>query len=601
MALLTLVDQPHFSKQANVFVNAVTGILALMTVPYDDRENLWLLLLFLTIYLLISSYILIVLYDPAFSVDNKTTKFLNKLNQHLGRPNFLFSLYFFYGLLYSFGYKSDKFAIFASHWLIFNILLIPTLSKRLNEIFERKISKEREGVLLSVTNPLTAIIEINSTIPLLDNGTIGYFKSKNKYLASFLVLDDRIIANRRLARCKIIKFIANETSLSDKNNYPIEIEITKKKSDEKPISVVDVGTNISNLSFLLNPDHLMEEGELVSLSNSDNSISYYQVVYADIVKEDQKNDNIIQYVKVISGQLGSWKSNNATFEPVKWVAKPGELIYRVNDENIDFTVPNSHYTIGQIPKSKFPINVDVEDLVTHNTAILGVTGSGKSFLAFNLIEAMISKGIKVLILDPSRQHYINLIDKKPAQIKNLEFLDSWLNKTDVPMIGIYQYAKTDNLPKTTSDFVKKAFDYYVDNSKLEAGKNEPAKFCIIMEEAHALIPEFNMVQKSDFDYVNETSKVFLQGRKFGMGGVFISQRTANITKTILNQCNTLFALQSFDQTSLDFFRNYMGNDYSRAISHLQTRHGILVGKASSSKKPVLFKINDYITKDETSI
>jgi DNA helicase HerA-like ATPase len=78
-----------------------------------------------------------------------------------------------------------------------------------------------------------------------------------------------------------------------------------------------------------------------------------------------------------------------------------------------------------------------------------------------------------------------------------------------------------------------------------------------------------------------------------MGSLIITQRTANVTKTILNQCNTIIALRSFDQTGLDFLRNYMGDEYAQSISTLPMRDGIIVGKASSSAMPVIFRIPDY--------
>jgi DNA helicase HerA-like ATPase len=120
-----------------------------------------------------------------------------------------------------------------------------------------------------------------------------------------------------------------------------------------------------------------------------------------------------------------------------------------------------------------------------------------------------------------------------------------------------------------------------------------AKLCVVFEEAHSLIPEWNQVaQRGDEQHVNKTARVILQGRKYGMGALIITQRTANVTKTILNQCNTIFALQSFDQTGLDFLRNYMGEEYSQAISTLPARHAILVGKASSSARPLLLLVQD---------
>ncbi len=48
------------------------------------------------------------------------------------------------------------------------------------------------------------------------------------------------------------------------------------------------------------------------------------------------------------------------------------------------------------------------------------------------------------------------------------------------------------------------------------------------------------------------AKVILQGRKYGLGSFVVTQRTANISKSILNQCNTIFALRVFDDTGKQF-------------------------------------------------
>jgi hypothetical protein len=57
-------------------------------------------------------------------------------------------------------------------------------------------------------------------------------------------------------------------------------------------------------------------------------------------------------------------------------------------------------------------------------------------------------------------------------------------------------------------------------------------------------------------------------------------------------------MQSFDQTGLDFLKNYMGDDYANTISTMPTRHSILVGKASSSNRPIMFKITELKYQEE---
>src|SRR5260370_26020444 len=122
---------------------------------------------------------------------------------------------------------------------------------------------------------------------------------------------------------------------------------------------------------------------------------------------------------------------------------------------------------------------------------------------------------------------------------------------------------------------------------------DKARLCIVFEEAHSLIPEWNAVaSEGDKAATNGTAKAILQGRKYGLGCLVVTQRTANVTKTILIQCNTVFALRVFDATGMEFLRNYIGEDYSGVLSTLEDRHAVVFGRASSCSEPVLVRLND---------
>jgi DNA helicase HerA-like ATPase len=122
---------------------------------------------------------------------------------------------------------------------------------------------------------------------------------------------------------------------------------------------------------------------------------------------------------------------------------------------------------------------------------------------------------------------------------------------------------------------------------------DKARVCIVFEEAHSLIPEWNAVaSEGDKAATNGTAKAILQGRKYGLGCIVVTQRTANVTKSILNQCNTIFALRVFDATGMEFLKNYIGEDYAAVLSTLEDRHSVLFGRASSCRNPVLIRLND---------
>lgn len=125
------------------------------------------------------------------------------------------------------------------------------------------------------------------------------------------------------------------------------------------------------------------------------------------------------------------------------------------------------------------------------------------------------------------------------------------------------------------------------------GMTDLARCCLVFEEAHSLIPEWNAVaSEGDQTATNGTAKAILQGRKYGLGCIVVTQRTANVTKSILNQCNTVFALRVFDSTGMEFLKNYVGEDYAAVLSTLEDRHAVVFGRASSCRNPVLIRLND---------
>lgn len=121
---------------------------------------------------------------------------------------------------------------------------------------------------------------------------------------------------------------------------------------------------------------------------------------------------------------------------------------------------------------------------------------------------------------------------------------------------------------------------------------EEARLCLVLEEAHSLIPEWNsVVYEGDKNATNGTAKAILQGRKYGFGCLLITQRTANVTKSILNQCNTIFGLRVFDATGIDFLSNYIGSDYASLLATLPSRHCVAFGRGLNMQNPLIVELN----------
>jgi hypothetical protein len=132
-------------------------------------------------------------------------------------------------------------------------------------------------------------------------------------------------------------------------------------------------------------------------------------------------------------------------------------------------------------------------------------------------------------------------------------------------------------------------------SRLQPEMTDKAQVCLVLEEAHSLVPERNFVTvEGDQRAASGTARAILQGRKYGFGCLLVTQRTANVSKTILNQCNTIFAMRTFDETGKEFLSNYISLKYSSKLPTLQERQAVVFGRASSCENPVMIRLNDRV-------
>ena len=595
LIMLSLVDQPHFSKDANVFVNGATALVSLFTILESQRAGIWWIFCSWSIYLIIASFVLMALRSRELFLETKTVQFFSRVNRAIGRPESIFSAFLLWGVFLQFTYPKGGVTIntLLLFWAVFMILNVPGIAQNVSGLFatpsEATLSA---GVITGIQSPRLAVVKLSARLP---DGIVGkkvmLTLDGGEQVAEGTLFEDRVVRGLRQGRIALTSFSTkwNEVSAGGR----IEIAFPEAPvSATRPVGVVSAGSSIGRLVFDVDPRTSLHAGEVVKV-RSGSTETYYQIVSATIDQASLDEGNASQSVRVAAGQLGCWEAARASFAPIDWVAPAGELVAVSGGAGISNTPPEGRCLVGHVPNSTFPVHVHVSDTITHNTALIGVTGSGKSYLAFHLIEAYLDAGIKVLILDLTRQHWQFLQHRNPTPLTGAAGVAGWLSSDS--NLAIHQFANaTGGFPTVTADFAQNCFDWLRANTHLQAGVDVPARLCLVLEEAHSLIPEWNQVaQDSDKHQVNRAARIILQGRKFGLGSLLVTQRTANVTKTVLNQCNTIFALRSFDQTGLDFLRNYMGDEYSQAISTLPDRTAILVGKASSSARPIILKVSDF--------
>ncbi|MCK5563912.1 MAG: ATP-binding protein [Planctomycetes bacterium] len=166
------------------------------------------------------------------------------------------------------------------------------------------------------------------------------------------------------------------------------------------------------------------------------------------------------------------------------------------------------------------------------------------------------------------------------------FLESEANHT---LFELPDVSNTTGILEYTRWFFKSLFEIAKNHNNF--GK----RICVVIEEAHTVIPEWNFIGERDKhagSLVNCISQIALQGRKYDIGFVIIAQRTANVSKTVLTQCNSIIAFQQFDKTSTDFLSNYTGSEMAKALPNLWTISSYCSWKRLSNRYSFNFPSTD---------
>ena len=641
LILLSLIDQPHFSKDTNVFVNAITAGISLLLVPKDERDSIFWIFLSLVLYLTLSTYILMWIRQNPLSEERKGIQFFSRLNRHIGRPEAIFSSFFLWGGVKQFGLNSSQFNSLLWFWIIFMILNIPALAKTIESLFITiKETKKQNaiGQIFGVQSKNTFLVKLiedrTQATRIFDFVEFRY--SIDNQIKKGLILDVYLLNQEQwvkvLTTSEIESIFSNKVLLS--SHIPdLVYKLTDVPSNdflERFIGLVTENSTIEKIKFIFNSKTTISEGQLLELLIGKDRI-LYQVIEGTTKIELLENKNQTGLIIAEAIQLGTWNTISLRFEQFGWVPNINTPVYLASNIS-EVPLQANEYTIGTIPGTNYPVIINKELAITHHTAILGVTGSGKSVFVRNLIAQVVSDDTKVIIIDLTGEYKAKIKDIEPiipdASSKNafdaIEVIATeereFANKRDYTLIKTQEhiiksefYHSIKNfLRGTTNEAIFELPDISNNSDVIEytkwffwvlfkTAKTEKSfgkRVCIVLEEAHTVVPEINSMGVSDYASkatVNSIAQIALQGRKYNIGFWVIAQRTANVSKTVLTQCNSIVVFQEFDKTSSEFLSNYIGNEYLNALPTLKFRQAIAVGKAFKSNVPMIFEVPELDT------
>lgn len=641
LILLTLIDQPHFSKDSNVFINAVTAGVSLLLVPENNRNWIFYVFLGVAFFLAISSYVLMWLRSKPLPNENKFIQFISRICREIGKPQTLFSAFFLWGAINKFGVSSDGFNALLLYWAIFMILSIPSIASILSGLLEKttNISNENAlGAIFGVQSKNTFLVKLfpkrKESIKIFDFVEFLYSIDENRSVRKGLILDTYLLNEQQWLKVLTTTEIDNifENRKLFQNHVDDIVYKIKETPDTKYLSsfigIVTKDSSIEKIRFIYNSKILIQEGQLLEVKIGSNKISvFYQIINGITKIEQLENKNETGLIIGEAMQLGTWDNDKVKFEPYGWVPEINSPVY-VSSIIKDVEVSNAELKIGHIPNTNFPIIINKDLALTHHTAIIGVTGTGKSVFSRNLIkEYLKDSNVKVICIDFTGEYKERFKDSTPIidskvekevfniindiesiltapfgkendDIKSkrqeiakimIEQISIFMKNPDskISIIDLPDVINTSEIFEFIRLFIKSIF--YIAKKEKSFGN----KVCLVLEEAHTVIPEWNFAgisEKSAQPLLNSIAQIALQGRKYNVGLLVIAQRTANVSKTILTQCNTIVSFQEFDKTSSDFLSNYFGDGIAAILPTLKFRQAVIAGKALKSNVPMIFEV-----------
>lgn len=664
LLLGNLLVTPFFTAPADAISYAVSGLVALLAVDVfgDSDGSTEVLAIALTAYMvsvIVVGIGAILLRGFSGTMGSSLAHDLFRLAHVYGNARAVYSAIFLFSLLAYHKEDATEFAIL----FVAGVLVVTVQPLEYGAIWLNRTVKALRGLvpavqvgdLLARQEPGVMLVRRTPGAPL-NPGDLVVVRTADDDVLLGLHLDWQWLAGETWARIvRLVEAVLTTDERQRLGRHVSSVGAVARISDDAAdqdilgklhrvavvanrrslVGIVAPDTSLRSLVFeVTSTETAIEEGRLVETRIRDQSV-LFQVIDGVSQEEILQQLNRYGYARAKARKVGVWDSDRERFQPVRWIPLVNEPVLLVSEQ----APPEDARAVGFFPGTAYPVLLNPTQLVTHNTAILGILGVGKTTLTFELINRIAREGIKVICLDITdeyarelrcvstthRLHQINVkcstgktnfkqnkeeggsVNDFKALIRKClsSYLSQWLSPgTDEVLVidpsSFDVWQQETNLFQGTaamSSLTPTQITRIITEETLALvqalGPANRARVCIVYEEAHSLVPEWNSAAfPGDQPAANGTAKAILQGRKYGLGCLLITQRTANVTKSILNQCNTIIAMRVYDSTGIEYLRNYIGDDFASVLSTMEDRHAIVFGKASSCLDPVLVRLND---------
>jgi uncharacterized protein len=177
-----------------------------------------------------------------------------------------------------------------------------------------------------------------------------------------------------------------------------------EEADERVIGSVGRETSLDRVVVRAGSTQLeaakLSEGGLIEAEVRGRAV-LYQVVDVEVEGALPEGESRSKRLRVMARKLGHWEEESDNFTHADWVpiaGTPARLASVERTKAIDTKL------VGRVPGTDFGTRYDPVTGTTHNTAILGILGVGKTTLAAELTWRILEKEARVVVIDITNEY-----------------------------------------------------------------------------------------------------------------------------------------------------------------------------------------------------
>jgi hypothetical protein len=186
----------------------------------------------------------------------------------------------------------------------------------------------------------------------------------------------------------------------------------------------------------------------------------------------------------------------------------------------------------------------------HHMAVLGKTGSGKSYAAQGIVERLIKKRARVCLIDPTDRYWGLRLDADGKKPSGHEVVIFGGQRADLPLAETHGATLAEIVGTTATPViistrlmtVGQRTRFFSTFAETLLAKNE-GPLHLVIDEAHLFAPQTKVASVESGQLLHATNNLVSLGRGIGLRIMLLSQRPAKLHKDSLTQVETLVAMR----------------------------------------------------------